>query len=284
MLERLNSAQKAIDYYRHGVKYVLDGSYLRFGRESVDPNEAVTSPLNIETERPKEPIKIISWNIQRGYQEDEVRRTLHDLDFDILMLQESPIKSTGNFSQNLATRLGYASVFYPAMINQGQWLTDFSAFGQATLSRHPIINFEIIGLNKVYDWQQATQNKANSKRHALYTQIKTGEKTLGVYNLHLDPFTSPHGRLEQIKPALSHIEDVRDDGILIGGDLNLWLGKREGVIKTLKSLDFDYLEKSKANLLDLDHFMTRNLLNTSAVLLKETSGSDHDPVAISLNF
>lgn len=283
MMERLSAVRRAIDYYRHGVAWTARRDYLRFGQEQVNPEEVVTTPLQVETERPTGLVKVISWNIQRGYQEDEVSSALQDLNFDILMLQESPIKSTGNFSQSLAERLGFASVFYPAMINQGQWLKDFSAFGQATLSRHPIISFEIIGLNRVYDWRQATQNKADSKRHALYTQVKLGEKSLGIYNIHLDPFTSPSGRLEQLKPALSHIQGNTDHGVIVGGDLNLWLRKKESVVRELTSLRFDYLDKDNQPFLDLDHFMTRDISNISAIILEEIKGSDHQPVEINLS-
>lgn len=233
-----------------------------------------------ELSPPKERIKFISWNIQRGYQYDRLLRALRRLDFDILMLQEAPITSRGVFSVNLAKEREYWSVFCPSITNNGFWKRDFSCFGQATLNKYPISTYEIISLPNTYDWEGMSEGRASCFKYALYTQVDLEGKKLGVYNLHLENFTTPQGRHYQILPVLEHVERMADERVVIGGDFNTYLGKKEASVHVLKRAGFECVSKDAKPFLDLDHFFVRSIPRTEATVLQTIIGSDHKPLEI----
>jgi endonuclease/exonuclease/phosphatase family metal-dependent hydrolase len=287
-MEKLKTVQRTGNYlYWFGIG-VLRKDYLNLGETQIDSSlEVLTKPIQellSSKEIIPQPLRMISWNIQRGYRWTEVVRVLNDLSPDVLMLQESPITRDGIvFSKEFAERNNYWSVFYPAILNHGHWQKDFSCFGQATLSKHPILDHEVIGLQNVYDWEAMSKGKASSTRNTLYTRIDINGRNLGVYNIHLDPFTSPKGRVEQMKPVIAHIERGNDDWMLIGGDFNTPLGKRELVVKKLRGVGFEYVGKnlrqqSRIKLPDLDYFLVRNIPSVDATSLVTVEGSDHKPV------
>lgn len=282
-MERLRRLGQIGTEYSWFIRGALRKDYERLKLRKIDTPSEIFITQGRELSPPKERITLVSWNIQRGYQHDRLLSALSQLDFDILMLQESPITSKGIFSVNLAEEREDWSVFCPSIINNGFWKKDFSCFGQATLSKYPIRTYEIIGLPNVYDWEGMSGGKASCFKYALYAQVDLEGEKLGIYNLHLENFTTPQGRHYQILPVLEHVERMADEKVVIGGDFNIYLGRREGAVRVLEEVGFEYLAKDTRPFLDLDHFFVRGIPPTSATVLRAITGSDHKPLEIQVS-
>jgi len=128
---------------------------------------------------------------------------------DVLLLQEVPAREgRPDVATTLAGRLGLQAAYREAFR-----LDDDRAFGQATLSRYPIVDTRVIEL-KQFDFTFRDKH-----RMALSATLATPNGLVRTYNMHLDTRINLPDRLEQIAPV---VEDVSaaDGPVIIGGDFN----------------------------------------------------------------
>lgn len=168
-------------------------------------------------------LRVLSYNIHRAigldrrFRPQRIAKILAHHDADIVLLQEVDVgvpRSRGlDLAQELADRLGYPhhAVGLNVKLREGM-------YGNATLSRYPIVNERNIDLTI----------ESGKARGCLYTDIALPAKNMGqaeiaVFNLHLG--LSFKERPRQIG-MLVHSDEFRalglQDSCLVGGDLNDW--------------------------------------------------------------
>lgn len=170
-------------------------------------------------------MRLLCWNIHKGiggvdrrYDLHRVLRVIDHYDPDILLLQEVdrgvPRSRRQDQTSLIADVLDYPHVEYGPNVHLKQ-----GCYGNATLSRSPIVNSRNIDLSF----------GIKKSRGALYTEIRTraGEHsyTLHLSNVHLG--LSGMERRWQIKRLLESTEVARLDSasrIIVAGDTNDWNG------------------------------------------------------------
>ncbi|KAJ2351813.1 hypothetical protein IWW50_004590 [Coemansia erecta] len=196
-----------------------------------DPQAAV--PPNTEIPRP---LRVVQWNIERGYQLDAVLAILHELDADILCLQEIDIcneRSGGtNHARIIAERLklnGGVVIEFQELRSpcrdsgqQGGGL-----HGNAVYSKYDMSFRAIDHAHQPYDWPadgMLLGEPRLGRRATLAATVHVPRRPpILAYSAHFECFSGITGRTGQLCDLLQDSRDSRDHGALhqlIFGDLN----------------------------------------------------------------
>src|SRR5271157_4118573 len=182
---------------------------------------------------PKE-LRVVSWNIARGHRIDAISQFLIDANADLILLQESDCNSRRtayrNIAKELAQKLGMNYAFGNEFQELGQGSRSSPAYhGQATLSRWPLSQPRVIRFRRQSKfWNPrwwipplAAFQRRIGGRMALITNLAIGDRSLIVYNLHLESRNSDELRFGQIAELLA---DTRRYGfnvvVVLAGDFN----------------------------------------------------------------
>lgn len=201
---------------------------------SIDSIETGTFPPLTAVSSQVDELHIVSWNIARGSQMDGITEFLVGANADLILLQESDRNSrrTGycNVAKELAQTLGMPYVFGIEFEELGQGSRASPAYhGQATLSRWPLSEPRILRFRRQskfwnpYWWipPLAPFQRRIGGRMALVTRLAVGNRSLIVYNLHLESRNSDELRFCQFSELLN---DTRRYGldviVLAAGDFN----------------------------------------------------------------
>lgn len=165
-------------------------------------------------------LRVITYNIHRAigvdrrFRPERIVRILRHYDPDVVLLQEvdegAPRSRELNLARELALAAGYPhfALGHNVSLRKG-W------YGNATLSRFPIVRERNIDLSVAQSW---------IRRGCQHTSIEIGAgRTLEAFNLHLG--LSARERLQQIELlSRSHEFDGVAEGtpMLVGGDFNDW--------------------------------------------------------------
>ena len=185
---------------------------------------------------PRDSIRIVDWNIDRGLQLRSVIDFLGDTNADIFILQEVDFNARRthrlNIAQEIARKLRLNYVFGREFIELTQGSNSSPAWhGQATLSRWRITNPRIIHFQQQSNfWKprwflprlEPFQERLGG-RIALVSEINLpGDVSVVCYNLHLESRADDEMRLGQLKEVLSDTNSFGSTGpTVIAGDLNL---------------------------------------------------------------
>ncbi|HWM92476.1 MAG TPA: endonuclease/exonuclease/phosphatase family protein [Thermoanaerobaculia bacterium] len=170
------------------------------------------------------PLRVITYNIHRAigvdrrFRPERIVRILRHYDADVVLLQEvdegAPRSRELNLAKELALAAGYPhfALGHNVSLRKG-W------YGNATLSRFPILRERNIDLSVAQSW---------IRRGCQHTSVQiggvqSGGRTLEVFNLHLG--LSARERLQQIELlSRSHEFGGMAEGtpMLVGGDFNDW--------------------------------------------------------------
>jgi endonuclease/exonuclease/phosphatase family metal-dependent hydrolase len=166
------------------------------------------------------PLKILTYNIHRAigvdrrFRPERIIRILKHYGADVVLLQEvdegAPRSRELNLAQELAHQAGYPhfALGHNVSLRKGR-------YGNATLSRFPILRERNIDLSVAQSW---------IRRGCQHTTVQVNERTqLEVFNLHLG--LSARERLQQIELlSRSHEFSGVPEGtpMLVGGDFNDW--------------------------------------------------------------
>jgi endonuclease/exonuclease/phosphatase family metal-dependent hydrolase len=166
-------------------------------------------------------LRVITYNIHRAigvdrrFRPERVARVLDHYGADVVLLQEvdegAPRSRELNLAKELAEVAGYPhfALGHNVSLKKGR-------YGNATLSRFPIVRERNIELSVAQSW---------IRRGCQHTSISLegGKRTLEVFNLHLG--LSARERLQQIELlSRSHEFSGVDEAtpMLVGGDFNDW--------------------------------------------------------------
>ncbi|HET9229393.1 MAG TPA: endonuclease/exonuclease/phosphatase family protein [Thermoanaerobaculia bacterium] len=165
------------------------------------------------------PIKVLTYNIHRAigvdrrFRPERIVRILQHYDADVVLLQEvdegAPRSRELNLAHELATVAGYPhfALGHNVSLRKGR-------YGNATLSRFPILRERNIDLSVAQSW---------IRRGCQHTSLQVDGRPLEIFNLHLG--LSARERQLQIE-LLSRSHEFGDvaEGtpMLVGGDFNDW--------------------------------------------------------------
>lgn len=210
-------------------------------------NSEITAYPNTQTVPPKSSLRLITYNLGYAYAEknnlgllltgDDVRKNLdtavakfRELQPDVICLQEIDFdaRRTDHIDEldYLATHLGFSYAAYalnwnhrylpwpywPPSLQFGQIVS-----GQAILSRYPLTNQRLTVLDKPpnpfwYNWFYLD-------RLAERVDMHVGERTIALWNLHLEAFDKPT-RLKQAAFVGKMVHDEPNANKIVCGDLN----------------------------------------------------------------
>ncbi len=182
----------------------------------------------------KKELTLLTWNIERGKRWSEASATIQShadmKDFDLILLTEVDWGMARSSNVCVAEELGRAldcyAYFVPAYFNltlghgvergiSGQ--NQIGLHGQAILSRWPLSHLTAFSLPNATDKLASREARLGHKR-ALYGTLDWQGSDLGVVCVHLDAFSSPKARRQQMKALLEHCPT--DLPVIVGGDWN----------------------------------------------------------------
>jgi endonuclease/exonuclease/phosphatase family metal-dependent hydrolase len=185
---------------------------------------------------PRDSIRVVDWNIDRGLQLPSIIDFLGDANADVFILQEVDINARRthhlNIAQEIARKLRLNYVFGLEFVELTQGSKASPAWhGQATLSRWKISGSRIINFRQQSNfwkprWYVPTLEPFQERlggRIALVSEINIpGGVSIISYNLHLESRGNDELRLAQLDEVLKDartLEQARP--AVIAGDLNL---------------------------------------------------------------
>lgn len=245
-----------------------------------------------ERDLSKEPIRIVTWNIERGLQYEKILETLRgELRADIYVLQEvdryARRTEFRDVARSLASELGMHFAYGIEFQELIQGRSNRPALhGQATLSRFPIENARVLRFQtQPKDWSRDWFQPREGGRMALVTRIATPAGNLLIYNAHLESRGKDQGRAQQMKEI---VRDARktdpDSSLLVVGDFNTGQGKASPVFRVarnsrLKLVPFRETLSARDARRQKDWILIGEVKASSAVLHDDVSASDHKPVS-----
>ena len=195
--------------------------------ENFAPNQWLSWPRNS--------IRVVDWNIDRGLQLRSIIDFLADANADIFILQEVDINARRtqrlNVAQEIARKLRLNYVFGREFVELTQGSKANPAYhGQATLSRWKISNSRIIRFQHQSNfwkprWYLPTLEPFQERlggRIALVSEMNISGVCIVSYNLHLESRANDELRLAQLNEVLKDARAYKPAHItVIAGDLNL---------------------------------------------------------------
>jgi endonuclease/exonuclease/phosphatase family metal-dependent hydrolase len=237
--------------------------------ESVDGLEALGHELTV-----------LSYNVQRGQRlrkaAASIDRAVRDHLPDLIFLQEAPLEI-------LELKVfGERTLFY-APFHQVAWPNRryrFRQYGQLIASARPLRDPRVLEMPTVNPSVLGPGHLM--KRIALYAEMPTTDKrTVGIVNVHNEPFARPRDRLLQHRAFLDEVESRGSEIAMCCGDFNPSLSQRgEPGLRLLESAGFENafahrwrtldtcLARGHQEFLSADHLPLR--------------GSDHRPIVVRL--
>ena len=255
--------------------------------------------------RDSKELRIVSWNIARGAQLKEVIEFLHSADADIICLQETDrnARRTGrrNIAEEIARALCVNYVFGAEFDELSEGTRDSPAHhGQVTLSRFPLETPRILRFRaQSAFWRPrwwipnvATFQRRDGGRLALVSKVRMGDRSLSVYNLHLES-RSDHVRRLQLGEMFEDARQNFDDHpVVVGGDFNLDLTRSSAASLVsaaffVNPFDSLHIPTTPANHpgrdAAIDWVLFRGRVRPIAARVHDSvGGSDHYPLSVTL--
>jgi endonuclease/exonuclease/phosphatase family metal-dependent hydrolase len=184
---------------------------------------------------PRSSIRIVDWNIDRGFQLALIIEFLSEANADILLLQEVDINARRtkrlNVAREIARKLRLNYVFAREFVELTQGSKASPAYhGQATLSRWTISHPRVIHFHQQSDFWKERWFKPNLEsfqprlggRIALASEIEGAGVPIVCYNLHLESRGNDELRLTQMNEVLRDAAACSSRCLqIMAGDLNL---------------------------------------------------------------
>ena len=179
-------------------------------------------------------IRIVSWNINRGLQLNEILAFLTDVSADLILLQEVDVNARRTHRRNIAKEIAQALqmnyVFGCEFEELTQGKHDSPAYhGQATLSRLPIAESHILRFQRQSSfwrprWYVPPISKFQRRlgaRMALVSHLTYFGKHMVAYNVHLESRGDDTLRCSQLTEILDDTYQYGSDvSLVVAGDFN----------------------------------------------------------------
>jgi endonuclease/exonuclease/phosphatase family metal-dependent hydrolase len=270
--------------------------------EEVETGSFVREPFPCEW---PETIRLVSWNVNRGYRLTEIIEYLAGSSADLILMQETDlnVRRTGhrNIPREIARALQMNYVFGREFEELGQGHRGIPAFhGQTTLSRFPLSHSRILRFRRQSTfWHprwfipplQGLQRR-HGARMALVSEVTIQGRTLVLYNAHLESRGNDELRRDQLSEMLLDAEG--NSGMapaIVAGDFNFDISR--GPAATLiagTQLDSPFARLGRRNTTRncrcargaaIDWILTDTALSaTGPEIDGSVSASDHYPLTL----
>jgi endonuclease/exonuclease/phosphatase family metal-dependent hydrolase len=251
-------------------------------------------------------IRVVNWNIARGCRFDEIAGFLAASNADLIILQEvdkhARRTSYRNVAEQLAQKLGFNYAFGVEFQELSQGSRTAPAYhGQATLSRWPITDCRVLRFrNQSSFWRPkrwlpplAPFQRRLGGRMALVSHTTIRERTLVIYNLHLESRNGDDLRHSQLAEVLKDtLQYSLDMPVVVAGDFNFDLTEpRNACLAREMQFDnpFAHLHLRTADspwpghCTTIDWMLVRGPLGpVSPEVHDSISASDHYPLSLNL--
>lgn len=255
--------------------------------------------------QPKDRIRVVSWNVERGSRLAEIIAFLRGLKADLICLQETDRNARRTGRRNIAAEIASELRMNYAFGIEFEELAEGSSgspahHGQATLSPFPLTDSRILRFRKQsrfwhpYWWvpNVAKFQRRLGGRMALLSNVRMGGRTLAVYNLHLES-RSASTRRAQLSELL---QDARQyDGntpIALAGDFNLDMTERAAASAIVDMRFLNPFEHEHQRTTPFNHvgrhgaidwiLINGQLCSVAARVHSSVSASDHYPLSLTL--
>lgn len=260
-------------------------------RRIVGADSRVASPIAAVR-----PLKVITWNIERGQAYESVLAALRSLDADVLLLQEVDRNCRRtqyrDVASDLADALGMNWISAGEFQEIGEGRSDRAAItGQAILSRFPITDASVLTFFAQDRWRWSINPVQPRRGGRIALKARTGGML--VYNTHIESGGNDKLGRRQISEILAdHAADTRlDEPVVIGGDFNNGPARRAPLFGTLAAAEFsdalgDARDRGPTSLGQrepIDWLFVKNLTATAGRIVYVANASDHFPVTAALN-
>ena len=250
-------------------------------------------PVRLTSMSISRPLRIVTWNIERGVRLQKIVTTLKALEPDIVLLQEVDryCKRSGNL--DVARELGRLLEMNWVSAGEFQEIgeakgTVAAMTGQAILSRDAITDASVI----VFADQSSMRWRLNPLQPRRGGRIALRARTAGllVYSLHLESVGGDHQRSRQLKDVLSDQSWQRADDVVIAGDFNNAVGFRSSMFAGFGSAGFvDALgnapRRTAVNLSHpIDWLFAKGARHASGRVERVEHASDHYPLIATISW
>ncbi|MBR9700715.1 hypothetical protein GOV11_02520 [Candidatus Woesearchaeota archaeon] len=166
-------------------------------------------------------VKVISWNIWRSVNENAVVSALSNYlethKPDVLLLQEVPLDFWKK--ESLKKYLdGYDLLYVPTHTEKKEGSMKDRSYGMLTATRHPAMDRKVFPLPEMNN--KPLGNIATVQRSLPYIKLRTETGTVGIYNIHFEPWSPPWLRKQQYAHLEKMVDAQNDDFVIVGGDFN----------------------------------------------------------------
>jgi endonuclease/exonuclease/phosphatase family metal-dependent hydrolase len=200
-------------------------------------DEVISGGFSIE-QRPtrlRDPVRVVSWNIERGLQFSAIVNFLRDTEADLILLQEVDLNARPTQHRDvafeLARSLSLNYVFGKEFQELGAGSEASPAYqGLATLSRWPLENGRIIRFQhqsnfwkpRWYVPQTELFQRRLGGRITVVTEAVIHGRRVVTYNLHFESRGKDNLRLQQLRQVLEDARRHAESSLaILGGDFNL---------------------------------------------------------------
>jgi endonuclease/exonuclease/phosphatase family metal-dependent hydrolase len=251
---------------------------------------------------PTGPLRVMTWNIERGYHLDRVEATLSEKEPGLCLLQEvdddDRRTADKDVAVELAKKLGYDYAFGAAFEELSQSVGGRPAYqGQATLSRWPITAARILRFKRQSGWWKphgwipntAFFQRRLGGRIALVTELAVSSGRIVVYNLHLESRSGGAIQSAQLREVFDDLSRYpAGTPAIIGGDFNSKYHPFE-LLHTMEKDGFhsvlgEHVGRTHVIAGYLDWIFYRGPWETmDGIVVRGTHASDHDAVFAELS-
>jgi endonuclease/exonuclease/phosphatase family metal-dependent hydrolase len=198
---------------------------------------------------PRDSIRVVDWNIERGRHLAGIIEFLKKCKADLIFLQEVDLNARRTHHLDVAREIAQSLQLNFVFGKEFEELTQGSRHspgyqGQATLSPWPIKNARLIRFRRQTTfWEphwylpriEPFQERLGG-RIALAADIEVSGQVLTTYNLHLESKENDALRVSQLDEVLAEVGSRnRNQSTLIAGDWNLNAGEGQAVIALRKA-------------------------------------------------
>jgi endonuclease/exonuclease/phosphatase family metal-dependent hydrolase len=239
------------------------------------------------------PLRIVTWNIERGVRLQKIVTTLKALEPDIVLLQEVDRYCNRSGNLDVARELGrrlemnWVSAGEFQEIGEGKG-TAPAMTGQAILSRDAITDASVI----VFADQSSIQWRLNPLQPRRGGRIALRARTGGllVYSLHLGSLGDDEQRSSQLSDVLSDQSWQRAEDVVIAGDFNNARGYRSSMFAGFGSAGFvDALGHAPRRTAvnhgrPIDWLFAKGARHSSGRVERVENASDHYPLIATISW
>ena len=228
------------------------------------------------------PLRIVTWNIERGIKFEAIAARLEDLDADVVLLQEVDRFCARSGQRDVARDL--------AVVLRMNWITggEFQEIGaggdrpcvsgQAILSRQPIDDERVMRFadQAALKW---TINPAQPRRGGRMA-LRASTSGLVAYSVHLESGGNENLRARQVAQLAGDARSV-DGAVLVGGDFNNEGDRDSRMFAPFQRAGFinTMAREAQHARRPIDWIFAKNLPG-AAVAVLAPEASDHDPVVL----